>query len=306
MNISNKPAMMASDLLSLKLLGRGKACDTYEVGHDNLLRVVPDRISAFDVPMDEPIPGKGQVLTAMSRFWLIVLKDIIPNHFTQIVPEGVVTPDEVDQVRNRSMVVKRLEPVLIEAVVRGYLAGSGWTEYQASGAVCGISLPKKLRNGSRLAAPIFTPSTKAPKGEHDENISFERMSEIVGIESATTIREVSLKLYIKAAEIALAKGIIVADTKFEFGLDTAGDLVLMDEVVTPDSSRFWPVDGYEAAFAQGLNPPSFDKQFLRDWLATATVEGKPWNKKAPAPTLPEDVVAITAAKYKEALRLLTS
>jgi len=299
-------ALLQSSIRSLPLLAQGKVRDNYAVGEHRLLMIATDRLSAFDVVMGEPIPGKGALLTQMALFWFDRLGGIVPNHLTGENPESVVAADEREQVRDRAMLVKRLKPLPVEAVVRGYLAGSGWSEYQASRSVCGVKLPEGLKNASRLPEPIFTPATKAEMGDHDENISFERMVEIVGLDLATKVREVSIRLYSRAAEIALEKGIIIADTKFEFGLDEHGTLTLMDEVLTPDSSRFWPVEGYDAAFAAGKNPPSYDKQFVRDWLEQARVDGKPWNKTAPAPALPADVVANTAAKYREALQRLTA
>jgi len=242
----------------------------------------------------------------MALFWFERLGHIVPNHLTGADPESVVRPDERDQVRGRAMLVKRLKGLPIEAVVRGYLAGSGWVEYQQSRSVCGVALPEGLRNASRLPQPIFTPATKAEMGDHDENISFERMCGIVGADMAAKVRDTAIALYSAAAGIALAKGIIIADTKFEFGLDEAGRLVLMDEVLTPDSSRFWPVEGYEAAFREGRNPPSYDKQFVRDWLEQVRIDGQPWSKTPPAPRLPDEVVAHTAAKYHEALARLTA
>ena len=299
-------ALLQSSIRSLPLLAQGKVRDNYAVGEDRLLMIATDRLSAFDVVMGEPIPGKGALLTQMALFWFDRLGGIVPNHLTGENPESVVAADEREQVRDRAMLVKRLKPLPVEAVVRGYLAGSGWSEYQASRSVCGVKLPDGLKNASRLPEPIFTPATKAEMGDHDENISFERMVEIIGADLATKVRDVSIRLYSRAAEIALAKGIIIADTKFEFGLDEHGTLTLMDEVLTPDSSRFWPVEGYDAAFAAGKNPPSYDKQFVRDWLEQARVDGQPWNKTAPAPALPADVVANTAAKYREALQRLTA
>jgi phosphoribosylaminoimidazole-succinocarboxamide synthase len=299
-------ALLNSSITSLPLLARGKVRDNYAVGEDRLLMVATDRLSAFDVIMGEPIPGKGELLTHMALFWFSRLADIVPNHLTGEDPETVVQPGERSQVRGRSMLVKRLKGLPIEAVVRGYLAGSGWTEYRQSGAVCGVSLPPGLNNASKLPAPIFTPATKAELGDHDENISFERMSETVGPELAAKVRDTAIRLYTRAAEIALQKGIIIADTKFEFGLDEKGTLILMDEVLTPDSSRFWPVEDYEAAFREGRNPPSYDKQFVRDWLEQATVDGRPWGKTAPAPGLPPEVVEKTAAKYREALSRLSA
>ncbi|HEY4067008.1 MAG TPA: phosphoribosylaminoimidazolesuccinocarboxamide synthase [Burkholderiaceae bacterium] len=294
-------ALFESRLHSLPLLARGKVRDNYAVGADRLLMVASDRLSAFDVVMGEPIPGKGQLLTEMAMFWFAHLEGIVPNHLTGDDPQSVVAADERAQVAGRSMLVKRLTPLPVEAVVRGYLAGSGWKEYQASQSVCGVALPAGLKNASRLPEPIFTPATKAEMGDHDENIDFARMSEIVGPELASRVREVSIRLYTTAATLALAKGVIIADTKFEFGLDAAGTLTLMDEVLTPDSSRYWPVEGY----AEGINPPSYDKQFVRDWLEQARVDGQPWAKRAPAPALPADVIAKTAAKYREALERLT-
>jgi phosphoribosylaminoimidazole-succinocarboxamide synthase len=295
-------ALHTSSLTSLPLLARGKVRDNYAVGDDRILMVASDRISAFDVIMGEPIPGKGELLTQMALFWFDKLGHICPNHLTGQAPESVVTPAEVAQVKGRSMLVKRLKPIPVEAVVRGYLAGSGWAEYQRSGRVCGVALPGGLQNASRLAEPIFTPATKAEVGEHDENITFEKTVEMIGLDLATRIRDISIALYQAASAIALTKGIIIADTKFEFGLDKDGALVLMDEVLTPDSSRYWPAESY----AEGSNPPSYDKQFLRDWLETATVDGQPWGKTPPAPKLPQEVIEKTAAKYREALTRLTA
>jgi phosphoribosylaminoimidazole-succinocarboxamide synthase len=263
--------------------------------------VASDRLSAFDVIMGEPIPGKGEILTQMALFWFARLGHICPNHLTGDAPESVVKPEEVAQVRGRSMLVKRLKPILVEAVVRGYLAGSGWVEYQQSQSVCGVKLPPGLKNASKLPEPIFTPAAKAEMGEHDENISFEQVVKITGPDVAAKIRDLSIRLYQEAADFALTKGMIIADTKFEFGLDDAGNVVLMDEVLTPDSSRYWPVEGYEAAFQAGKNPPSYDKQFVRDWLEAVRIDGKPWPKTPPAPTLPQEVIEKTAAKYREAL-----
>lgn len=300
----SKP-LLESKLRSLPLLARGKVRDNYAVGDDRILMVASDRLSAFDVVMGEPIPGKGELLTTMALFWFDKLKDVVPNHLTGADPVSAVAADEADQVRGRSMLVKRLKPLPVEAVVRGYLAGSGWKEYQASGTVCGVALPAGLRNAQQLPEPIFTPATKAEMGDHDENISFARMSEIIGAELAERVRRVSIELYRRAAAFALERGIIIADTKFEFGLDANGTLTLMDEVLTPDSSRYWPVESYSQAFEGGQNPPSYDKQFVRDWLEQATVDGRPWAKKAPAPALPADVIDHTAAKYREALQRLT-
>jgi phosphoribosylaminoimidazole-succinocarboxamide synthase len=299
-------SLHTSSISSLPLLARGKVRDNYAVGNDRILMVASDRISAFDVIMSEPIPGKGELLTKMALFWFEKLKGIVPNHLTGDAPESVVIANEKAQVVGRSMLVKRLKPLPVEAVVRGYLAGSGWAEYKTSQAVCGVALPAGLKNASELPAPIFTPATKAEMGEHDENISFERMSNIIGVSLAAKVRDAAIALYSRAADYALAKGIIIADTKFEFGLDENGTLTLMDEVLTPDSSRYWPIEGYEAAFAAGKNPPSYDKQFLRDWLEAVRIDGKPWGKTAPAPSLPKDVIEQTAAKYAEAMARLTS
>ena len=289
-------ALHTSDLRSLPLLARGKVRDNYAVGSDRILMVASDRISAFDVIMGEPIPGKGALLTQMALFWFDKLGHLCPNHLTTDAPESVVTTAEAEQIRGRAMLVKRLQPIPVEAVVRGYLAGSGWKEYQDNRSVCGVPLPEGLHNASHLPAPIFTPAAKAAVGEHDENITYERVVEIVGAERAAEIRRVSIALYEAARDIAATRGIIIADTKFEFGLDEKGTLVLMDEVLTPDSSRYWPADTY----APGSNPPSFDKQFLRDWLETAQVHGKPWDKTPPAPRLPQAVIEQTAKKYQEA------
>ena len=295
-----------SSITSLALLARGKVRDNYAVGKDRLLMVASDRISAFDVILGEPVPGKGALLTQMALFWFAKLGHICPNHLTCEAPESVVAPGEVPQVANRSMLVKRLKPLPIEAVVRGYLAGSGWAEYQASQSVCGLPLPAGLQNASKLPEPIFTPAAKAAQGEHDENISYEKVALVVGADLAEKIKRISLQIYQEAAAFALTKGIIIADTKFEFGLDDDGTLTLMDEVLTPDSSRYWPIEGYQAAFAAGQNPPSYDKQFVRDWLEAVRINGKPWDKTPPAPRLPDDVIAKTAAKYQEAFnRLMT-
>ncbi len=299
-------AVHTSSITSLPLLARGKVRDNYAVGDDRILMVASDRISAFDVIMGEPIPGKGQLLTQMALFWFDKLgpqgANICPIHLTGDAPESVVTPAEVAQVTGRSMLVKRLKPILIEAVVRGYLAGSGWKEYQDSGVVCGVRLPAGLKNASKLPEPIYTPAAKAEMGDHDENITFDKTVAMVGVDLATRIRDTSIALYKAAADFAASKGIIIADTKFEFGLDRDGTLVLMDEVLTPDSSRYWPRESY----CEGSNPPSFDKQFLRDWLETAQVDGQPWGKKPPAPRLPANVIAQTSAKYREALTRLTA
>ena len=285
-----------STLRSLPLLGRGKVRDNYALGADQLLIVTTDRLSAFDVVMGEPIPNKGRVLNQMANFWFERLAHVVPNHLTGVAPESVVAADEVEQVKGRAVVVKRLEPILVEAVVRGYLAGSGWKDYQTSGAVCGVQLPPGLQNAQKLPEPIFTPAAKAELGQHDENISYEECERRIGTELAATIRDISIKLYKEASEYAATRGIIIADTKFEFGLDSHGKLYLMDEALTADSSRFWPADQYQV----GSNPPSFDKQFVRDWLETQV-----WDKTPPAPKLPDDVIAKTSAKYQEALERLT-
>jgi phosphoribosylaminoimidazole-succinocarboxamide synthase len=290
-------SLYQSNIHSLPLLGRGKVRDNYAVGEDKILIVTTDRLSAFDVVMNEPIPAKGKVLNQMSDFWFDKLSAIVPNHLTGVAPESVVKPEEADQVRGRAVVAKKLKPILVEAVVRGYLIGSGWKDYQTSGAVCGIALPQGLRLADKLATPIFTPAAKADLGEHDENISFAEMETRLGKELASKMRDISIALYQAAADYAATRGIIIADTKFEFGLDEHGVLHLMDEVLTADSSRFWPADSY----APGISPPSFDKQFVRDYLETL----KNWNKTAPAPALPADVIQKTGAKYKEALERLT-
>ena len=290
-------SLYESTITSLPLLGRGKVRDNYAVGNDKILIVTTDRLSAFDVVMNEPIPTKGQVLNQMSDFWFSKLSHIVPNHLTGITPESVVSAAEIDQVRGRAVVAKRLKPILVEAVVRGYLIGSGWKDYQATGTVCGIPLPAGLKMAAKLSQPIFTPAAKADLGEHDENISFDEMKLRIGNELATKMRDVSIQLYQAAADYAATRGIIIADTKFEFGLDDNGVMHVMDEVLTADSSRFWPADSY----AEGISPPSFDKQFVRDYLETLN----DWGKTAPAPALPADVIEKTGAKYREALQRLT-
>lgn len=290
-------ALHESNLTSLKFLHRGKVRDLYEVDADHLLIVQTDRLSAFDVILPTPIPGKGEVLTAVSNFWFKKLGHIIPNHLSGIDPESVVKTDaERAQVRGRAFVTKKLKPLPIEAIVRGYLVGSGWKDYKKTGAVCGIQLPAGLQEAQKLPQPLFTPSTKAAVGEHDENISFEEAKKLLGAEMAEQVKKATLALYTQAADYALTRGIIIADTKFEFGVDAMGKLYLIDEALTPDSSRFWPADQYKI----GCNPPSFDKQFVRDWL-----ESSGWNKHPPAPSVPEDVLQKTADKYREAQRLLT-
>ena len=303
-------ALFESNIKSLKLLGRGKVRDIYAVGDDQLLIVTSDRLSAFDVILPTPIPSKGKVLTQMANFWFDRLAHILPNQLTGIAPESVVQADERDQVRGRGLVVKRLKPLPIEAVVRGYLIGSGWKDYQDTGAVCGIKLPAGLELAAKLPQPIFTPASKAEQGDHDENISYEQaqadcsaaLAEALcgtgknGAQLVTEARDAAIALYTTAADYALTRGIIIADTKFEFGIDAAGTLHLIDEALTPDSSRFWPADSYRV----GSNPPSYDKQFVRDHLETLT-----WNKKAPGPALPAEVIARTRDKYVEAYEVLT-
>lgn len=302
--------LFQSTLKSLPLLGRGKVRDIYAVGDDKLLIVTSDRLSAFDVVLPTPIPDKGRVLTAMASFWFERLAHIVPNQLTGIDPESVVATDERDEVRGRALVVKRLKPLPIEAVVRGYVIGSGWKDYQDSGAICGIRLPPGLKQAAKLPAPIFTPASKADVGEHDENISFAAaqtrcaaaLTDVLagsgtnGAALAAQARDAALALYVEAANYAAGRGILIADTKFEFGVDATGTLHLIDEALTPDSSRFWPADSYR----EGISPPSFDKQYVRDYLETLT-----WNKQAPGPVLPPDVVARTAAKYREAYERLS-
>jgi phosphoribosylaminoimidazole-succinocarboxamide synthase len=290
-------ASLDTSIQSLKLLSKGKVRDMYIVDDQHLLMIATDRLSAYDVILQDPIPRKGILLNQMANFWFEYLKDIIPNHLTTIAPESVVLPSEIDQVKGRAMVVQRLQPIMVEAVVRGYLAGSGWKDYQQTGTICGVALPAGLSNAQRLAEPIFTPAAKAQVGDHDENISFAEVEKRIGSELANQIKHVSLALYQKASSYALSKGIIIADTKFEFGLDPQNRLVLMDEILTADSSRFWP----ESSYKVGSNPPSFDKQFVRDYLESVKIDGQPWNKKAPSPQLPAAVIEKTASKYQEAL-----
>jgi phosphoribosylaminoimidazole-succinocarboxamide synthase len=289
--------MSTATTLSLKKIYSGKVRDLYEIDDKRMLMVATDRLSAFDVILNEPIPDKGKILTAISNFWFDKLSDLVPNHFTGDQVEDIVPVAELPLVEGRSVVAKRLKPVAVEAIVRGYIVGSGWKEYQKTGTVCGIQLPVGLKEASKLPQPIFTPSTKAAVGDHDENISFEQCEAIIGAELAAKVRDTSIALYTAAVEYAATRGIIIADTKFEFGLDEDGTLTLMDEVLTPDSSRFWPADSY----VEGKNPPSFDKQFVRDWL-----ESTGWNKEPPAPAVPADVAQKTADKYREALTRLTS
>lgn len=294
-------ALHTTSISSLPLVSRGKVRDVYAIDQDHLLMITSDRISAFDVVMQEAIPEKGVVLNQMSNFWFSHLAHVIPNHLTGIDPTTVVNAAEVDQVRGRAVVAKRLTPILVEAVVRGYLAGSGWKDYQETGSVCGIALPSGMQNAQALPEPIFTPAAKAEMGHHDENISYAEVERRIGVELAKKIKDTSIRLYTEAADYARRRGIIIADTKFEFGLDAKGQLVLMDEILTADSSRFWPADTYRV----GSNPPSFDKQFLRDWLESVRIEGQPWNKAAPAPHLPDEIIRKTAEKYREAWQRLT-
>lgn len=288
--------LFQSDLPSLRLLNRGKVRDIYEIDSTRLLIVTTDRLSAFDVVMSDPIPGKGAVLTAVANFWFARLADIIPNHLTGEDPASFVTREEALQIEARAIVVRRYNPLPIEAIVRGYLVGSGWKDYRQTGAVCGIRLPAGLAEAQQLPEPIFTPSTKAAGGAHDENISFAEAESLLGAALANRVRKISIALYSAARDYAISKGIIIADTKFEFGTDAHGELFLIDEALTPDSSRFWPADQY----AVGKNPPSFDKQFVRDYL-----ESTGWDKKPPAPKLPADIIEKTADKYHEAWRRLT-
>lgn len=289
--------LMRSSIKSLPMINQGKVRDIYDLGPDSMLLVATDRLSAFDVVLPTPIAGKGAVLTQIANFWFDKLQHIVPNHLTGIDPDSVVTdPAEKAQLGKRAIVVKKLKPLPIEAIVRGYLVGSGWKEYKAGGTVCGIALPAGLQEASKLPEPIFTPSSKAEVGDHDINISLDQAAKLLGKELAEKVSRVSIQLYKEAAEYALTRGIIIADTKFEFGLDAAGELYLIDEALTPDSSRFWPADQY----AVGKNPPSFDKQYVRDWL-----EASGWDKKAPGPELPDDVAAKTGEKYREAYTKLT-
>ncbi|HTD92039.1 MAG TPA: phosphoribosylaminoimidazolesuccinocarboxamide synthase [Burkholderiales bacterium] len=292
----NTDAILETNLQSLKFLHRGKVRDLYAVGDDKLLVVQTDRLSAFDVVLPTPIQGKGRVLTELSNFWFKKLGHVIPNHVTGIAPESVVSEADRPQVTGRSMVVKKLQPLLVEAVVRGYLIGSGWSDYKKTGAVCGIKLPQGLQQAQKLPQVLFTPSSKAPAGQHDENITYADVEKIVGVKLAAQVRDVSIRLYAEAADFAAARGVIIADTKFEFGVDASNSLVLIDEILTPDSSRFWPA----AEYRTGISPPSFDKQIIRDWLETTS-----WDKKPPAPAPTPEVLAKTAEKYREVQRLLT-
>ncbi len=297
MNAAMTAPLLESAISSLQLLSRGKVRDIYAVDDQRLLIIASDRLSAFDVVLPTPIPGKGAVLTEISHFWFDKLGSVIPNHLTGDAPESVVSASERAQVTGRAMVVKRLKPLPVEAIVRGYLVGSGWKEYQASGSVCGIALPAGMQQAGKLPQPLFTPSTKAELGAHDENIDFTRAKQLLGADIAAQVRDASIALYSQAEAYALTRGIIIADTKFEFGLDATGQLYLIDEVLTPDSSRFWPADQYQP----GSNPPSYDKQFVRDWL-----EASGWNKQPPAPELPAEIAAKTGEKYREAVARLTT
>ena len=288
-------AVFESSIASLPLLGRGKVRDIYAVGDDKLLIVATDRLSAYDVILPTPVPEKGRVLTELANFWFHRLAPIIPNHLTGIDPETVVAPGERDQVRGRSIVARKYRPLPVEAVVRGYLEGSGWKEYQESGQVCGVALPAGLARASKLPEPIFTPASKAQAGQHDENISFDEMAKAIGATHARRVREVSIALYNAAAGYALSRGIIIADTKFEFGADAAGELFLIDEALTPDSSRFWPLETYRV----GSSPESFDKQYVRNWLDSIGFDRKP-----PAPPMPPEVAMKTSRKYQDALERL--
>jgi len=295
--MDNADALFETSISELPLIGRGKVRDIYSVDDDHLLIVTTDRLSAYDVVMPDPVPGKGEILTKISLFWFRMMSDIIDNQLTDLTVADVVRDPELqEQLRTRALVVKRLKPLPIEAVVRGYLIGSGWTDYQDTGRVCGIDLPEGLRQAEKLPQTLFTPAYKAEAGAHDENISFEKVIDLVGEKLATRVRDVSIEIYERAAAYALERGIIIADTKFEFGLDPQGRLYIIDEMLTPDSSRFWPVDGY----AVGISPPSFDKQFVRDYLETLD-----WDKTAPGPELPTEIVEKTAAKYNEALQRMT-
>lgn len=288
--------MSTSASISLPKIYSGKVRDLYAVDEQRMLMVASDRLSAFDVILDQPIPDKGKVLTQISNFWFAKLKGIVPDHLTGDALSDVLPAAEAKAMDGRAVVVKRLEPIPVEAIVRGYLVGSGWQEYQEKGTVCALPLPAGLKQAARLPEPLFTPSTKAEVGDHDENISYAQCEALIGADLAAQVRDASIALYKAAVEYAATKGIIIADTKFEFGLDEHGSLTLMDEVLTPDSSRFWPADSYQ----EGTNPPSFDKQFVRDWLKNSG-----WNKQAPAPQIPTDVIEHTAAKYREALERLT-
>ncbi|SES98633.1 phosphoribosylaminoimidazole-succinocarboxamide synthase [Nitrosomonas marina] len=294
----NESALYETHIESLPLVHRGKVRDIYAVGGDNLLIVQTDRISAYDVILPNPVPGKGKLLTRLSAFWFEKLAHILPNHLTETTPESVVAVHERSQVSERAFVIRKFDPLPVEAIVRGFVAGSGWKEYQQAGTICGISLPPGLKQADKIpGGAIFTPSTKAQSGEHDENISLAETERLIGKGLTEKVREKAIRLYTEAADYAAEKGIIIADTKFEFGLDKVGELYLIDEVLTPDSSRFWPAEQYQT----GISPPSYDKQFVRDWLDTQA-----WNKKPPAPELPEEIICLTMKKYEEALKLLVT
>jgi len=291
-------ALFESSVSELPLIGRGKVRDIYSVDEDHLLIVTTDRLSAYDVVMPDPVPGKGAVLTKISLFWFRMMRDIIENQLTDLtVPDVIKDPNTRELLADRALVVKRLKPLPIEAVVRGYLIGSGWKDYQDTGQVCGIDLPEGLQQAEKLPQTLFTPAYKAEAGAHDENISFDKVVELVGEKLAIRVRDISIEIYERAAAYALERGIIIADTKFEFGLDKQGRLYIIDEALTPDSSRFWPVDGYEI----GTSPPSYDKQFVRDYLETLD-----WDKTAPGPDLPAEIINRTADKYHEALAKMTA
>ena len=298
MSNNNMNALFESNIPDLPLISRGKVRDIYDVDEEHMLIVTTDRLSAFDVIMSQPIPGKGEVLTRVANFWFKRTQDMIPNHLSAIPIEDVITDEAIrNQLGDRALVAKKLIPLPVEAIVRGYIIGSGWKDYQKTGQVCGIDLPHGLRMADKLPEPLFTPSTKADVGAHDENIDFDKTAELIGADLAIQIRDVSLNIYAQCAEFALSRGIIIADTKFEFGLDEDGTLHIIDEMLTPDSSRFWPADQYQP----GISPPSFDKQFVRDYLETLD-----WDKTPPAPVLPDEIIEKTAEKYLEAERLLTS
>ena len=298
MSNNNMNALFESNIPDLPLISRGKVRDIYDIDEEHMLIVTTDRLSAFDVIMSQPIPGKGEVLTRVANFWFKRTQDMIPNHLSAIPIEDVITDEAIrNQLGDRALVAKKLIPLPVEAIVRGYIIGSGWKDYQKTGQVCGIDLPHGLRMADKLPEPLFTPSTKADVGAHDENIDFDKTAELIGADLAIQIRDVSLNIYAQCAEFALSRGIIIADTKFEFGLDEDGTLHIIDEMLTPDSSRFWPADQYQP----GISPPSFDKQFVRDYLETLD-----WDKTPPAPVLPDEIIEKTAEKYLEAERLLTS
>ncbi len=298
MRMSTSDTLFESSVAGLDQIGRGKVRDIYSIDDDHLLIVTTDRLSAYDVIMPDPVPGKGQVLTRISNFWFEMMEDLIPNHLTDRKLKSIIDDDEsLQSLERRSIITRRLRPLPIEAVVRGYLIGSGWRDYQQTGRVCGIELPPGLEQAAKLPQTLFTPATKADTGDHDENISFETVQQMIGVAVAEQVREVSIQIYERAAAYALGRGIIIADTKFEFGQDAEGRLYIIDEILTPDSSRFWPLSDYRT----GISPPSFDKQFVRDYLDTLD-----WDKTAPGPRLPAAVIQQTGDKYREALRVLTS